>query len=140
MAVYYFAEDDYLELKNLITKNLDEIKAIKLGMTAAASETSETWHDNFGFEDGARNLDKIMNYTQELSRIFERGEIITIDEEEIFGKELLVNLNGQQEHKVISSYLIINNVANKISYACPLAQEIILLKNKNSKFLVNNLS
>ena len=68
MAIYYFTEDDYLELKNLITKNLDEIRAIKMGMSTAASETSETWHDNFGFEDGARNLDKIRNYTQELSK------------------------------------------------------------------------
>ena len=133
MSVYYFLEDDYLVLKDLVKNNVSEIKKAKLDMATAASQTSETWHDNFGFEDGARNLEKLMNYTQEMSLILEKCQIIKEDDDEVIGKVIFVSFNKTTQEKIIGSYLNLKNEHNKISYACPIAQEYIKKNYPDSK-------
>jgi hypothetical protein len=118
MPKYYFTIKDYDYLKALIENKNKEISRLKLEKAKSATETSETWHDNFGFEDAERENNRLAQLVEGLTEILISAEIINADT--INDLALFIDAPKGRVKKKIGSYIVDND--NYISYATTVAQ------------------
>jgi len=125
---YYFLKEDLYELDLKISRIKKEIGFYQKEKGLSTTQSSETWHDNYGFEESERQIKRLWSQLQELTDIKNHSEIIDIkkhDEKTGIGKIIKIkDLKSNKEKQIlIGSYLVFKN-KNAISYNSPLAQNL----------------
>lgn len=130
--MFYFLEEDFEGLDAEINIILEKIKEIKKRIGESCKDGADTWHDNFGFEDGQREYSMWSKRLQELLYIKANAKVITpdfVNEKVDIGR--VVTIQDEIKDKIqtfkIGSYMVFKG-QNKISYKAPLA--IILINGK----------
>lgn len=127
---FFFLKKDFDELDEKI-KELDE-KIIEIGKEIGESckESSDTWHDNFDFEDGKRQQRMLSDRLRELVNIRNSAQIVKpsplIDKVSL-GKQVVVEdiETGNTEVLIIGSYMVLNRKKGTVSYNAPLGRLLI---------------
>lgn len=125
--MYYFFEEDFNELSNKIEEIKERLEKIGKEIGESCNQSSETWHDNFGFEEGRRQQEMWSKQLSDLLIIKSKAVLITqnisannvvvgsiVEFEDIETKEI-------QTYR-ISSYMILKQRHGFISYDSPLAK------------------
>jgi len=71
---WWFMPRDLEALQEEIQRLTDQIRETKKDAGEGANQSSETWHDNFAFEEAQRQLRMLLNQLAGMSRMFERAE------------------------------------------------------------------
>ena len=125
-AKYYFLIEDYNALLLKINGFVEEIKRLGKEIGESCSD-SETFHDNFDYEEGGRQQKMWTEHFMRLKKIKENAEIITSNDTSNFvGIGNLVELEtaeGEKIKKRIGSYLTFSD--DDISYKSPLAKTLM---------------
>lgn len=126
---YFFLKRDYL----LLLKKIDNVKieVDRLGHEIGAScDDSETFHDNFDYEECGRQQTMWIRHLKNLEKIKDNVEIISDinsqpgEKSVKIGSEVQMSAkNGEVTIKKIGSYLTF--IDTEISYRSPLAKLII---------------
>lgn len=123
---FFFLADDYLLFLKKMENVLTEIQRIGDEVGESCAE-SESYHDNFCYEEGSRQQGLWKNHLKYLQRIKERAEVLSLKKIEdcvnIGSKVELETENGEIISKKIGSYITFSD--NDISYESPLAKSII---------------
>ena len=139
--IFYFTQKDYDALLKKIEKINKRLLEVGQDMGEWARQSSETWHDNYGFEEGMRQqmmLSKQLSDYKNLQRrakIIEKNKLATLPIGKVY-EVLDIGSTFITKYK-IGSYMNFSNDADKddeadeeaftISYETPIAK---LLMNK----------
>src|SRR3989339_1443312 len=126
---FYFLQKDYEALEKKIKAKRKEFKNLSQEVEDGCDQTSETWHDNFAFEEAARMQKMIMS---ELEKLYElRNYAILVKKtdrpanEVSIGKKVKIqnNQTGDIKEYLVGSYMVLNKTdKNEVSYKAPLLQ------------------
>ena len=124
---YYFLPKDYDALIARIEALSHDMEEAGEEKGRMAEQTSETWHDNFGFEDQERAQAKI---SQRLGDFIEMK-----NEAEIVNRHLPDEVGvGQTRRFKVSSYQVLDQQDEaEVSYAAPLARPFLGAKVGDSR-------
>lgn len=128
---YYFLQEDLDQLDLKITELKNKIKEEKKNKHISVTQSSETWHDNFGFEEAEKQINFLANEIIRLLDIKNRAFIINPKKgkQVKIGSEVIYKDETGKELKVtIGSYLILQNKNNHISYQSPLGKILMNAK------------
>lgn len=127
--VYYFLPKDY----DALDQKIDELNALL--QTAGdekglmASQASETWHDNFGFEAQERHQEMISRRIDGFAEMKNAAEIVErhLPDEAGVGASVKIEVeDGETRHFIISSYQVLDQQdETEVSYAAPLAEPFL---------------
>lgn len=126
---FFFLPEDIERFDGHIASVEEHIRAVGRDMGAACNESAETWHDNFAYEDGTRQLTMWTKRLMELRSIRERcrvarpcgpPEVVRIGR----GVRLRDLATGKERIVRIGSYLVLSGDPS-ISYASPLARLLL---------------
>jgi transcription elongation GreA/GreB family factor len=76
-AQYFFLQHDYDRLLQEIADLKQRAKEVGQEVALWTHQTSETWHDNYGYEEGQRQYHIISGRLRELFDIVGQAEIVT---------------------------------------------------------------
>ncbi len=128
-AKYYFLIDDYNALLAKMNSVVEEIKRLGEEIGESCSD-SETFHDNFDYEEGGRQQKMWTEHFMRLKKIKENAEILTSNDTTNFagiGNVIeMETATGEKFTKRIGSYITFSD--NDISYRSPLAKALIKKK------------
>ena len=123
---YYFLKEDLEELDIKTSKLKEKINFYQREKGLSTTQSSETWHDNYGFEESERQIKRLWSQLQELAEIKNHSEIIDprgknnkFDIGKIFKIKDLKT--GKERQILIGSYMVFKN-KNAISYNSPLVE------------------
>lgn len=121
-----FTQVDYDALKAQVEAVGREIKRVQ-GETAESTEqTSETWHDNFMFEEGERQMRLLAERLDYLNNVLARAEVVEkrTDGAAGVGNEVTFvdEATGVTQKMEIGSHLVIDQRSNVASYESPLGK------------------
>jgi transcription elongation GreA/GreB family factor len=123
---YFFTEKDYALFLETINKIMEEDKRLGGELGDSCSE-SETFHDNFSFEEGTRQQKMWREHIEKQNKIRENSKIIKISQDKSvvsIGCEVIIEKSdGEIIKKVIGSYLTFSE--DEISYKTALAKILI---------------
>lgn len=125
--MFYFLKEDLDELDNKITEIKKRLEKIGKEIGESCNQSSETWHDNFGFEEGRRQQDM---WSKQMSDMLEiRSKAIVIDHNIKNNRVIVGSLvefedmaTGEIQAYKISSYMILKQRHGFISYDSPLSK------------------
>ncbi|MCK6463087.1 MAG: GreA/GreB family elongation factor [Candidatus Pacebacteria bacterium] len=128
--MYYFLEEDFKELCFKINELNEKLTEIGQEMGESCRQSSETYHDNFPFEEGRRQQDMISTRISELINIKSRAKIIQPDITSncvSIGKIVVIKDEGTNEEETykIGSYMIFKRLHGYVSYNAPLVKLIL---------------
>lgn len=120
---YLFLRKDFDRLERRIGELGDDMLKVGAEMATWASQGAETWHDNFGFEEGVRQEEMLAHRSEEFEALESEAEIVTDPPADRVGVGTLVELedrNGHRRRLVVSSYLVLDRRDDReVSYAAP---------------------
>lgn len=120
---YLFLRKDFDRLERRIGELGDDMLKVGAEMATWASQGAETWHDNFGFEEGVRQEEMLAHRSEEFEALESEAEIVTDPPADRVGVGTLVELedrNGHRRRVVVSSYLVLGRRDDReVSYAAP---------------------
>lgn len=126
---YQFLRKDY----EALTARIDELSAAmreageEKGLMA--SQTSEIWRDNFGFEAEEREQHKLSNRLEDFVAMQNQAEIVdqhALDEAGVGARITVETEDGDQRRFMISSYQVLDKQEeDEVSYAAPLARPFV---------------
>jgi transcription elongation GreA/GreB family factor len=127
---HYFLREDYEKLLDSIAEAHRRVKHFGREMGLSCQEGAETFHDNFAYEDGERNLKmwsrqlKLLIDLRDQARVVapeDRGDRVAL------GRSVtLLDLETRKQRTFrIGSYMIFGDPDGAISYTSPLAQSLI---------------
>lgn len=136
--MYLFLEEDFKDLNEKITEIIKLLEKIGAEMGESTRQSSETWHDNFGFEEAKRQHDMFSGRLNELTDIRNKAKIVLPDLSNntvAIGKIVVVRDEGTGETETykIGSHMIFNRMHGYMSYSAPLAKIIIGSKAGDTK-------
>lgn len=147
--LYLFLEKDIKAIDEQIKEREQDIKKVNQDIADSCNQSSETWHDNFGFEEGVRQQRVAAKRLEDLLAIKAQASLVeimdinrkTVDIGSIVELEN-INDNETQEY-LIGSYLVVKKIHdNEISYNSPLGKALInrkpgeIFEFRNKKFKV----
>ena len=121
-----FEQRDYDALVQHIDAVGKEIRRVQ-GETAESTEqTSETWHDNFMFEEGERQMLMLSERLASLNNALARAVVVEPRTDGSVGVgsrvEVVDEITGETRTVEIGSYLILEQRPGVASYASPLGK------------------
>ena len=123
---FFFLEEDHVLLINKMNDVLLELKRLGDEIGDSCSE-SETFHDNFDYEEGGRQQRMWTEHLMRLRDIKENSEIIKVNNSNdcvgIGKKVTLKSDSGEVITKKIGSYMTFSD--DNLSYRSPLAKILI---------------
>ena len=135
---YLFLEKDVVALR----EKLDKLEEQKLGTAQDAAihvgQSSESWHDNAGFEIAIREQMRLSKETSDIRNMFVKIHTVTPNPKptkvEVGSKIVLKDLDtDEQKTFIISSYQVLNKKDDsEISYTAPIIQPF-MNKRKGTK-------
>jgi len=123
--MYYFLKEDLQELNNKIAETREKIIFHEKEKHLSTTQSSETWHDNYGFEESARQIARLYGELDNLLQIKNEAKIA----EPVEAKKLNIgktiktkNLATEEEKEfLIGSYIVFKN-KDMISYESPIGK------------------
>ena len=121
-----FLPDDLDHLERSVEDVRREIRRVKDEAAETGGQSSETWHDNFAFEESQRQLRMLLNQLGGLSRTLERARTVhpptTPDRAEIGTTVTYRHVGGDIETVTIGSAMVGPRMAalGCVSYLSPL--------------------
>ncbi|KKR47323.1 MAG: Transcription elongation factor GreA [Parcubacteria group bacterium GW2011_GWA2_40_143] len=136
--MYYFLEEDFKDLNEKIIETINILEKIGKEMGESTTQSSETWHDNFGFEEAKRQYTIFHERLNELTDIRNRAKIVSAD---LLGNAVAIGKvvvlkdenTGKVETYKIGSYMIFKRLHGYVSYSAPLAKIILGAKAGEAK-------
>lgn len=134
---YYFLKDDFVKLERKILEVINQVKEIGEKIGESCETGADTWHDNFEYEEGMRQMSMVSSHLKQLTDIRNKARVVTPNKSNdrvSIGKTVRVLINGLEESIYhIGSYIILDDPdepakqeTNKnISYISPIAKLII---------------
>ncbi len=124
--IYYFLKEDLDELDVKISQTREKIDFYQKEKGLSTTQSSETWHDNYMFEESERQIKRLWSQLQELMEIKSYSEIIDPQQnahKTDIGKTIKIKdlKTGKEKQILIGSYMVLKN-KDAISYNSPLAQ------------------
>lgn len=139
---YYFLQEDLDDLDSRITELKERIKKAAKDKHLATTQTSETWHDNYGFEEGVRQINFLTNNIEKLLEIKNKAAIINPaknNQANIGSTVIFKDETGKESEIKIGSYLIVSQKKNYVSYESPLGKILLGAKaGERKKGIVGN--
>jgi transcription elongation GreA/GreB family factor len=135
---YLFTLQDYESLLVKMEECLEQIKYHGKEVGNSCAE-SDSWHDNFSYEEGLRQQGVWQTRYRHLQKIKDNSEIINRSSGKNIniGTKVEMEVNGNILIKRVGSYMTFSD--DDLSYASPLAQAIIGKKTgEEVKCLLNN--
>ncbi|MBN1585530.1 GreA/GreB family elongation factor [Candidatus Uhrbacteria bacterium] len=125
----HFFQDEITEIDTKINKLKEELKEVHNDTAESTRQSSETWHDNYMFEEGQRQLNMITSQIDDLINIRNRAEIIqkpvTTDDVKIGHRVTFKDkVLGQEKTYIIGGYMPIIK-PGVISYNSPVAKQLL---------------
>jgi transcription elongation GreA/GreB family factor len=134
---YYFLAKDYDALIAKIEALNHEMEEAGQEKGRMAEQTSETWHDNFGFEDQERAQMKISKRLEDFIEMKNEAELVVRhlpDEVGIGAFVTIEDERGQTRRFKVSSYQVLDQEDEaEVSYAAPLAKPFLGAKVGDSR-------
>lgn len=120
---YLFLDEDLHALRERIAKIERDIKELHDTIAESTRQSSETWHDNFMFEEGSRQLDVLHKELEQLSHVAAHASVIESSDVHI-GKNIHYrDINTGNEHRItLGSYLLLSPRPGTASYSSPLGR------------------
>jgi transcription elongation GreA/GreB family factor len=128
---FLFFQKDIIALEKAIASLKDDLKTIGKEVGDLAHQSSETWHDNYGFEEADRERKRLIGRLEELQIIWNKakvvegqlmsstvslGSTVTIQYIEINIKQIII----------VGSYMVLDKTnPNEFSYAAPLITSLL---------------
>lgn len=122
---YLFLPEDLAALRARMAKIASDIQELQETMAESTRQSSETWHDNFMFEEGNRQMDVFHKELEQLSHVASYAHLVeSNDPENLIGKTIRYrDLTSGSEHEVIlGSYLLLAPRQKTASYNSPLGK------------------
>ena len=134
---YYFLPKDYDALIARIEALSHDMEEAGEEKGRMAEQTSETWHDNFGFEDQERAQAKISQRLGDFIAMKNEAEIVNRHLPDEVGIGAFVTIEdeaGQTRRFKVSSYQVLDQQDEaEVSYAAPLARPFLGAKVGDSR-------
>lgn len=131
----YFLQFDLDWLDREIEKIRELIRVTKLQGQESTEQSSESWHDNYNFEESQRQLKMLLNHLGGLSKARERAVVVEPSPSpEIVEVGTTVTFrnvrNGQLDTFSIGSYMVSDTLRDLdfISYQTPVAECLLSLR------------
>lgn len=130
----YFLPKDYAVLEENITDLQVRLKMTGLEAGEIVSQSSESWHDNYGFEEADRERKRLLKMLDDLQHIRIRAEVLRVKDDEkdqqrvSLGSRITVrNLEINEERSfLIGSYMVFEKTDPKeFSYASPFLSQLM---------------
>lgn len=130
MAVRYFLQSDLEDLDELIDEVRAQIRRVKLEAQEGTEQSSESWHDNYVFEEAQRQLKMLLNHLGGLSNARENAELVEpVSDSEVvaIGSRVKLRMNGYTDEIHIGSYMVGARLRDReyVSYEAPLAAGLL---------------
>ena len=126
----YFLKEDLALLEDRIKETIAKIEEVGNELRLATTQSSETWHDNFGFENAQQQARLLSRRLDDLEQL--RRSAITVEHPKDFktvaiGHKVIVADAETGETKTFHIGSYVTFTAHTISYASPIG---LLLLNK----------
>ena len=127
--MYLFLEEDFKDLCLKIDELTKKLAEIGQEMGESCRQSSETYHDNFPFEEGRRQQNMVSDRLNEFIRIKNQTKIVKPDIMQNFvsiGKVVIIQDQEtmSEETYKIGSYMIFKRLHGYVSYSAPLIKII----------------
>lgn len=134
--MYFFLKDDLLDIDKKVVELVDRLKKVGEMVGESCREGAETYHDNFGYEEGVRQMHMLSSEIKRLASIKKNAQVVDgnvkKDKVKIGCSVEYLDQDTKEIKKVfIGSYMILSPKPADylpISYMTPLAK--ILLNGK----------
>lgn len=136
--VYYFLKEDLINIEKKILEVLDMVKEDGKKIGESCDGGADTWHDNFDYEEGIRQISMHSGHLKQFTEIRRNARVITpnkSNEKVSIGKTVKYLLDGVENVCIIASYMVLaseeqsdsskGNEIMRLSYNTPLAQLLI---------------
>lgn len=126
---YFFLKKDFTVLQERIVELSEKIKAAGREAGESCSQSSETWHDNFGLEEAQRQQATLSKALRDLLAIKNDARLIVPQKKHVeslvvaIGRNIMIRNVDTKEIKsfVIGSYMVLDQTSsNEVSYNAPL--------------------
>jgi transcription elongation GreA/GreB family factor len=133
MPERFFLQPDLESLDSQITLMQSRIRAVKLEAQEGTEQSSESWHDNYVFEESQRQLKMLLNLLGGLSSARENAVVVhppTDPQTVEVGTTVEFLLDGNLDVISIGSYMVSDSLRDRdfVSYEAPLAVCLLGLK------------
>ena len=123
---FYFLPGDLQQLDRRIQKVEEHIRAVGREMGESCTEGAETYHDNFAYEDGERQLHMLSKRLREMVEIRNNAKVVAPDRQArrvgIGRVVTFLNLDTEEERTIrIGSFMVLSS-NRSVSYQAPLAR------------------
>ncbi len=131
---YYFLKEDIVALEKKINEVLEEVKEAGKKIGESCEAGADTWHDNFDYEEGVRQINMVSSHLKQLTNIRNKAKVISpnkSNDKASIGKTIICLVDGQEIAYTIGSYIILKEPTNEqsnqkiISYISPIAKLLI---------------
>jgi len=131
---YLFLDEDFIDFEKKLEENKERMEAALKRIGNSCKEASDTYHDNFGFEQAQRDAEMWSNRFRSLLSIRNNIEIVYpedfLKDEVAIGRIVAIKDENSGEIKTfkIGSYMIVDEKKNSVSYDAPLSRLIMWAK------------
>lgn len=140
MKCYFLQEDlDQLDLRIANLKN--KLKEAQEDKHLSTTQSAETWHDNYGFEEGVRQIRFLANNITKLLEIKSKAYLVNPKKSAKAGIGSIISFKdetGKEWKYEIGSYLVFSHKPNCISYESPMGKILMGAKKGEVKRAVIN--
>lgn len=122
---FLFLRKDYLALEKNIDALKNNLKTVGFEVGEMSHQSSETWHDNYGFEEADRERKRLAGTLEELKKVYAQAEVVepsSHTERVSLGSRVTIQNVDTLEEKVVvvGSYMVLEKTdPNEFSYAAP---------------------
>jgi transcription elongation GreA/GreB family factor len=128
----FFLAKDLAALDQEIIKIQEQIRETKLAAQEGTEQSSESWHDNYVFEEAQRQLKMLLNHLGGLSKARERATLVEPPVEPLaveIGTTVTFRIEEEERTDTFSigSYIVFDELRDVdfISYETPVASTLL---------------
>ena len=130
-TLFLFLRKDYLALEKNIDALKNNLKTVGFEVGEMSHQSSETWHDNYGFEEADRERKRLAGTLEELKKVYAQAEVVETSshtEKVSLGSRVTMQNIDTREEKVVvvGSYMVLEKTdPNEFSYAAPFVASLM---------------
>jgi len=130
-APFLFLQKDYSALEKNIDALKNNLKTVGFEVGEMSHQSSETWHDNYGFEEADRERKRLAGTLEELKKVYAQAEVVESSphaEHVSLGSKVTIQNIETHEKKVVvvGSYMVLEKTdPSEFSYAAPFVTSLM---------------
>jgi len=126
---YLFSQFDYDELVKKFHDSAQRLKKSNIDAIESTEESSETWHDNWRFEEGVRQSMMLSKQLEDVRNVLINSKVIDkLDSRTLLGFKIKFKRGRRKREVIVGSYFTFSTNKNIASYSAPLIQALKGLK------------